>query len=210
MALTTAVVVAGAAASAYSSKKAAKTAQRGYDAAAGEQARQYDQTREDYAPFREAGVNALGRLGRASEGDMSDFYKSPSYEFVRGEGERDIGNSFAARGGAFSGNALKALTQYNQNLASTEYGNWWNRQAGLAGVGQAATGGTAAAGASAAANRGNAMIGAGNARASGIQGVNTAIQGGISNYLYGRESGLINKKPQPARYWQDQAEVYGG
>lgn len=178
--------VIGGVASAISSKKAADAQRAGYDAATREQARQYDQTRDDFAPWRQTGTAALGRLDRASTGDMSDFYRSPGYNFVRNEGQRDIGNSFAARGGAFSGNALKALTEYNQSLASTEYGNWWNRQAGLAGAGQGATESTAIAGRNAANNISANYAGAGNARASGIMGVNNAIQGGIGNWLYYR------------------------
>lgn len=205
--------VVGAGASAYSSKKASKAAQKGYDAAAAEQARQYDQTREDYAPWREAGQGALGRLTDASEGDFSAFTKSPGYEFRRDEGMRNVGNFFSAKGSG--GNALKALAEWNQNVASNEYGNWWNRQAGLAGVGQSATAGTAAAGANAAANISNAYIGAGNARASGVMGVNNAIQSGIGAYLYGqgRTGGSSGAPSYPAgynSYWDEQAATYGG
>jgi hypothetical protein len=50
-----------------------------------------------------------------------------------------VTNSYGAAGGAFSGNALKALADYNQQLASGEFGQWWNQQAGLAGIGQTAT-----------------------------------------------------------------------
>jgi hypothetical protein len=42
----------------------------------------------------------------------------PGYNFFREEGQRDIGNSFAARGGAFSGNALRGLTEFNQEYAN--------------------------------------------------------------------------------------------
>src|SRR5688500_16540356 len=47
-----------------SSRRAAGAAQRGADAATGEQARQYDQTRADYAPYRVTGEGALGQLAR--------------------------------------------------------------------------------------------------------------------------------------------------
>lgn len=179
-------IIGGALIGGVASSRAAKQQQKGYDAATAEQARQYDQTREDFAPWRDTGRSALDRLGRASTGDFSDFTASPSYEFVRDEGQRNMGNSFAARGGAFSGNALRALTEFNQNLASTEYGNWWNRQAGLAGVGQSATQSTAQAGQNAANNIASNYIGAGNARASGVMGMNDAIQGGIGNWAYYR------------------------
>jgi len=118
------------------------------------------------------------------------FRPSPDFEFRRSEGLRNIGNSFAARGGALSGNALRALTEFSSNLASQEFGNWFNRRAALAGIGQTATNTGAQVGASTASNIGNALIGAGNARASGITGsasaINNAVQGGISNFLLSR------------------------
>lgn len=123
----------------------------------------------------------------ATTPDYSAFFESPDYNFRRTEGLRDINNSFAARGGALSGNALRALTEFNSNLAAGEFGNYFNRQAALAGVGQAATNTGAQVGANTASNIGNALIGAGNSRASGIVGganaVNNAVQGGIGNFL---------------------------
>ena len=151
-----------------------------------EQRRQFDLTREDLAPWREQGGNALARLGRASTGDMADFNVSPDYNFRRRtEGERDIGNSFAARGGAFSGNAMKALTQFNQNLAkaNTATGgtgrpvlqeSGWRRQPPARAIG---------------ANSANAisqlLSNSGNARASGIIGGNNALMGGLNDAIYG-------------------------
>lgn len=220
MAISTAAAIVGSAviggvASHSASKRAASAQRAGYDAATAEQRRQYDQTRQDFAPWRQTGKDALGRLNAMSAGDMSSFQASPGYNFVRQEGQRDIGNSFAARGGALSGNALRALTQYNQSLASNEFGNFWNRQAGLAGVGQSATQNTAAFGANAANNIANNFAGAGNARASGIQGsingINSAIQGGIANWMYARGSGMLGKTASPANdYWTQQASIYGG
>lgn len=69
---------------------------------------------------------------------LAAFLESPDYEFRRSEGNRDIQGSFAARGGAQSGNALRALSEFNSNLASGEFGNRFNRLAALAGFGQAA------------------------------------------------------------------------
>lgn len=149
------------------------------DEAIAENRRQYDTTRADFKPYTDAGVGAIGRLDSASKGDMSSFQASPDYQFVRSEGQRDIGNSFAARGGAASGNALKALDEYNKNLASGEYNNWWNKQSGLAGLGSGAATTVAGAGANSTASISNNLLnsaqGYGNnlryaadARASGI------------------------------------------
>jgi len=188
-------IVGGAIIGAVGSKKAADVQREGYDAASAEQARQYDITREDYAPYREAGAGALNRLTSASEGDFSQFLASPGYEFRRSEGIRDIGNTFSARGSG--GNALKALAEYNSGLASNEFGNWWNRQAGLAGIGQTATAGTAYAGQNAANQISRNYIGAGDARASGVAGVSNAVTGGIGNFLYARGAGLFGQQQTP-------------
>lgn len=200
-------IVGGAVIGAIASDSASRRQAAGYDAATGEQARQYDQTREDYAPYREAGYGALGRLTAASEGDYSQFQASPDYEFRRSEGNRNIGNFYAAKGAG--GNALKALDEYNSALASGEFGNWWNRQAGLAGVGQTATAGTAAAGANAANNISALQIGAGNARASGVAGINNAFQSGLGNYLYAKGRGWLGNQTPPVVEEPTNSIVYG-
>ncbi|HEX7114964.1 MAG TPA: hypothetical protein VF193_07515 [Steroidobacter sp.] len=119
--------------------------------------------------------------------DMSVFMESPGYQFRRSEGMRGIERTAAARGGAFSGNALRALTEFNSNLASNEFGNFFNQLAGIAGVGQAATNTTAALGADAAANASRNALLAGDARASGIIGRSNAIGNTLQDLagLYG-------------------------
>lgn len=164
-----------------------------------EQQRQFDLTRGDYMPWINTGRNALNRLDQASTGDMSQFYASPDYNFRRTEGTRDIGNVFAAKGGG--GNAMRALAQFNSNLASGEYGSWWNRQAGLANVGQTAVQGSAIAGANAANQIGGYYGNIGNARAAGTYGsaeaINNALVSGLSNYLYSRpQSGTVSEIPK--------------
>lgn len=169
---------------AVSSNKAANVQQGASQDAIAELRRQYDTTRADQAPYQAAGVKALGNLSDPN----ANFMASPDYAFRRSEGQRDLGNSFAARGGAFSGNALRALDQYNQSLASGEFGNWWNRQAGLAGVGQTANAQTGVLGQNTANNVANNIVGAGDARASGIQNTAAILGGGarnfVGNYLY--------------------------
>jgi hypothetical protein len=126
--------------------------------------------------------------GQATAG--RGFQASPDYAFRRDEGMRGIGNSFAARGGAASGNALRALNELNSNLASSEYGNWFDRRAQLAGFGQASTNNQGNAGTNYTNSLMQSQQNAGDARASGIMGgVNSAIGGinsGINNYLMAR------------------------
>ena len=184
--------VAVAAGSAYMSKRSAdkqtKALRQGQDEATVEQRRQYDQTRADFAPWREAGVNALNQL----EDPLENFYASPDYEFRRSEGLRDVGNIFAARGGG--GNAMKALTEYSSNLASGEFGNWFNRLFGMSEAGRGAQGTVAHAGANAANNIGNyamsAARGVAGAQADKYANINNAFTGGISNIYYaGKDKG---------------------
>jgi hypothetical protein len=102
------------------------------------------------------------------EADMSVFTSSPGYQFRRDEGQRDIGNSFAARGGAFGGNALRALTGFNQNLASDDYYSYVNQLNNMAGLGQTATNNAMNAGQNYATGGSQALGNYGDARASGI------------------------------------------
>ncbi|MCH8931151.1 MAG: hypothetical protein IIA98_09600, partial [Proteobacteria bacterium] len=135
-------IVASSVIGGIASAKAAKQSRKGFDAATEEQRRQFDLTRSDFAPFLESGVAATERLNNLSTGDFSSFQASPGFEFRRSEGTRDIGNVFAARGGG--GNAMKALVDFNQRLASDEFNNFFNQQLALAGRGQAATSDVAA------------------------------------------------------------------
>ena len=169
---------------------------------------QYYQTREDQAPFRAAGVNALGELQRTA-GDAppsfkftnQDMYADPGYGFRFSEGQKALDRSAAARGGLISGGALKAATRFGQEMGSQEYQNaynraytgygadvarnnqLYNRQAALAGIGQTSTGLTNQAGATNAANVGNLMTSGAAANAAGRVGQTNAITGGLGTYL---------------------------
>ena len=184
-----AIVVAGVVQGvqgAKASKNAANAALAGSDAATSEQRRQYNLTRQDYGPYRKAGYNALAQMRQLNAGNYSSFKASPDYNFVRTEGQRGLEQSAAARGGAFSGNALRALSDYNQGLASEQYGAYYNRLAGIAGIGQNATNSTATFGANAANQIGANDIAGGDARASGVMGAanswNNAINTGLNAY----------------------------
>lgn len=125
-------------------------------------------------------MGAAGAPNSLAAPDYSAFFKSPDYQFRRTEGMRDVGNSFSASGGVKSGNALKALADFNSNLAAGEFGNYFNRQAALAGIGQTATNTSAAAGLQTGANIGNALMNGADARASGVAGQYNAIGAGLS------------------------------
>jgi hypothetical protein len=152
-------------------RDATRAQQQSTDAAIAEDRRQFDLTRADMAPWLQAGQSALNRL----QDPGANFQTDPGYNFLRREGMRDIGNSFAARGGAASGNALRALAEFQTGIANQSFGDWWNRQAGMAGIGQTTASNLGTLGAQSAGNIGALLTNQGNNRASGILGQQAAF-----------------------------------
>lgn len=132
-----------------------------------------------YAGGTPIGYQAPAAPAATPVSNYESFFASPDFQFRQQQGDKNINNWFAARGGAQSGNALKALTEYNSNLAAGEFGNWFNRQLGLTGVGQTANAQNAAAGTNNAALAGNAAMAAGDARASGILNTTNTLQNAL-------------------------------
>jgi len=114
-------------------REAARIQKQAADEALEEWQRQYDQTREDYAPWRESGTWAINQLRAGIESGRwdpeewkgfgrDDFEKSPGYEFRLQEAEKSGRRMAAASGrGADSGATLKALHRYAQDYASNEF-----------------------------------------------------------------------------------------
>ena len=221
-------------------KSAAKAQVGAADRAAELQKEQYEQTREDQAPYRAAGYNALAEMQRtagnvpgAFKFGMGDFTADPGYGFRFSEGQKALERQSAARGGLISGGALKAAARFGQEMGSQEYGNaynraltsyntgvasenqLYNRQAGLAGIGQTATNLTGQAGQNYATNAGNAMGAAGQATASGYMGVANAASQGFGQYLnYTNNNNLLEALRRNSGYSGPsnadiQASIYG-
>lgn len=118
-------------------------------------------------PWQQGGQNAFNQL--AGNSFMDNWQQDPGYQFRLQQGQQGINNAMAARGMGNSGAALKALAGYNQNMASQEYGNVYNREASrlgaLAGMGQDAANNIASAHGSWGANTSNNHMGLGNAAA---------------------------------------------
>ena len=73
--------------------------------------------------------SGVGGAGMGSPGygvNVSD-YLDPSMRFQMDEGLRALENSAAARGNLGSGSTLRDILRYSQGLASTDYGNAFNR-----------------------------------------------------------------------------------
>lgn len=69
--------------------------------------------------------------------------QSDAYKFRMGQGMDAIQRRAGAGGTLLTGGTLKDLTEFGQGLASTEYGNEWQRQFGLAGLNADISGGNA-------------------------------------------------------------------
>lgn len=169
---------------------------------------QYQQTRADQAPYRQAGYNALAEMQRTAKNvpgafsfNNEEMYRDPGYQFRLSEGQRAMARTAGNRGGLVSGTSLKAMQDYAQNAASGEFGNaynrafntyntgvasenqLYNRQAGMAGIGQSATNLTNAAGANNANAMGNYLTSGAAAQAAGTVGMANAANSGLGTYL---------------------------
>lgn len=145
---------------------AANAQQQAADAAIAEQQRQYDLSRQDQQPWMQAGQNALGQMQALNAGDFSSFQQSPDYQFAMDQGMQALDRGAAARGGLYAGGADADRIAFGQGLASQQYGNYYNRLAGIAGMGQGSANALGALGANSANQIGGNLMGAGNARAS--------------------------------------------
>lgn len=180
-----------------SANRAAKAQAGAADRAAELQREQFERQVELQAPFREAGVRALGKLEKAAEYtpfSMNAFQADPGYAFRLSEGQKALERSAAARGGLMGGATGKALARFGQEMGSQEYQNAFNRYQAersarlnplqsLAGVGQTSTNALGAAGQAYASGAGEAFGAGAQARGSGYMGMANAIGGGLNQYM---------------------------
>jgi hypothetical protein len=133
-----------------------------------------------------------------------DINKDPGAVFRQQEAMKALSRTYAGSGNFLSGGALKGITKYNQDFASQEFGNAFdrfnvnktnrfNRLATVAGIGQTSANAIGNAGQNYANNVGNNATNLGNSIGSaslyGGRQLNNAVQSGansISNYLQNR------------------------
>lgn len=210
-----------------SAKSAAKSQANAAAASDATQRYFYDTSRTDNLPFLQTGYKANDQLNALMSGggitklpQFSDYTRDPSYAWQQSEAAKAVQGSAAARGGLYSGAALRALGDRAQGIAASDFGNWWNRQEqgktnsvnllnAIRSGGQAAAGQVGAAGQNAA----NAI--SGNALALGnAQGAASIAQGNIwgnainrlssygsgGNMFMGASSGIPNDPYQRMGY----------
>jgi hypothetical protein len=147
-----AAVIGGALLSSNATSHAADSQAEGTAKGIAENARQFDVTQANQAPYLAAGKTALGTLASENDTplDQSKIQMDPGYQFGLTQGQQAIDRKTAAGGGRISGAALKEAAQYGTDYATTGYSAAYgranqartdrlNRLATLAGVGQTAT-----------------------------------------------------------------------
>jgi hypothetical protein len=193
MAGTTAAVVGavGAVGGAISGRKSAKEATRAQEEAArrGEALtrEQFEATKEQLMPFITGGSGAFqqqqalsGALGPAAQAEAFNAYQeSPSVQFLREQGLRDVRRQAIGRGGLASGETLKELTKFSQGLALQDFASQFNRLGSVSGAGLGAAQALAGVGSQAAVTQAGLIGQAGQARALGVLGQQYATSQGL-------------------------------
>lgn len=188
----------------YLSKRSAnKGARRGADAQAEanrlaieEQRRQFDLTRQDMAPWLQAGSDALGRQTAFLDGDWSGFKDSPDYKWAFDQGMRSLDRSAAAQGRLYGGGTDLDRIGFGQGLALQNANSYWGKLAGLSGTGQQTAGQLGSFGMGAASNIGSLLNNTGAARRSSYQ-----QQGDNNAGFWGGTFGAINNLGQNKGWW---------
>jgi len=202
--------VGSAALGSRAASKAARAQTQAAEMGAASQERMLERQLAETAPFRELSLAQLNRLAAlyGPEGaytrapGMEEIQMDPGYAFRLAEGQKALERRLAAGGKMFSGGALKAGTQYGQEMASQEYANAFararqqradvtNALLGIGGYGPSIAQTNVGSMGTAGTNIANLMTGAGQARASGYLGQANALQAalGQGTQLYGLYKG---------------------
>lgn len=158
----------------------------------------------------ESGLGLAGNKNAAGFGSLTapftaqDYLNNqdPGYQFQLQTGAQALRNSETPGVGSLSGQSLKDLMSFNQNMAATGYQNAFNRYqtqqnntfsrlSGLAGLGQNAASDTGTAGTALGTGIAQSQAAAGASQAAGTLGVANAI-GGSANSLGGLASLYLN------------------
>lgn len=171
--------VVGAVASNSAANKAAGAQKSAANRAIAATQQNYDRTKTDLQPYITLGGNAVGTLNALNSGDYSAFHADPGYQFAFNQGLQGLDRSAASRGSLFSGGHSADLIRYGQGMADQQYGQFYNRLMGLAGMGQNAASNLGSVGTGNAASIGSNLTAAGNAAANGYINSANAFNNGL-------------------------------
>lgn len=172
-------------------ERAAQVAAGGYEEGARLIAEQQARTEESLRPFvtGEGGPASFqkqqalsGALGpEAQQAAYDEYVESPGVAFLRERGMRGIEQNAAAAGGLYSGNTMKALSEFNQGLALQDFNNYYNRLGSLTGVSLNAVQAQAGVGGQAASGQAQFQSAAGSELGAGILGKAKTYQSAYEN-----------------------------
>jgi len=180
--------IVGAVAQGISANRAAKSQRAAAQADINYQRETRDMIMGLNRPFYNSGRNAQNALAyeyglRGRPQGYDGFRQTQDYRFGMDQGQKAVQASAAARGGLYSGAAMRDLNQWSQDYASTRRGNYLAGLSGLAGMGLSAANMNSNAAQNSANSIGNSLAAMGNASAAGNIGMGNAITGGINNML---------------------------
>ena len=215
-----AALLGGAAISAVGQNQAAKTEANAQNNASNMQMQMFNTLNQNQQPFMQSGYNSqqtlnqLMGLGTASGGGTagntvlpngyltSQFQPTqaqlnayPGYQYALNQGSQAVANQDTPTQGALSGATVKDLMNFNQGMASQNYGtyfnqyqqqqnNIFNRLSSIAGLGQNAAANVGNQGTQLAGNAGQATAAAGASLAGGQIGVSNALSGSAVPLAY--------------------------
>lgn len=122
----------GAGANAYASRQAGKISRQ----ALADQKAQQERVWSSVDPYMKLGQGAASNLADPAK----NFTTSPGYNFRLDQGLEATAGNQAVNGLLRSGGALKALNDYGQGMASSEFNNWFGQQQSLVNSGLSASG----------------------------------------------------------------------
>jgi hypothetical protein len=158
-----------------------------------ESRRQFDITRADTAPYREAGQAGVNKLQQLlmGGGEVTPEMMGPGYDWRLKQGQNALQSYLSGAGMKRSGRAMKEATRFGQGEASQGYQNYLANLFQLSGFGPQGVATSAGAGARVAGSPGYATQAA--AAGGGPAAWNNAIQGGMSNYFaYKQNQNMMN------------------
>lgn len=126
-------------------------------------------------------AQAYANANRTGGTEYGGYTKTPGYDFRLQTGMDALQSSAAARGGLYSGAALRDSQKFGQDYGSNEYGNYLARLGARADTGMSAAQMSGSASQQAAAGVSNALGNIGNAQAAGYVGAGNALTGGLQN-----------------------------
>jgi hypothetical protein len=154
-----------------------------------------DGSRRDLSAYT-AGQMGGGNTADAARAAFDLFRNSTGYQFRLGQGMDAVNSGYAGRGMIKSGDAMKAINDYGQGMASAEFGNYMGLLQGQAGTGLSAANAQAGVATNAANNMGNIALqnGSNQANAALLRAQSTGqlvnslatIGGGLAGQLGGR------------------------